>query len=122
MVPPKSWHSQTFHLISKSRQLAFAKSLEVSFINCIYFRVKSYMFWSRSRIRKQGSRRVSDFAIRLTPTHLTLLLVPNCEKVIVITQDENSFFLPFFHPSAAYYRYPLQNPILNVIMLGYGDY
>ena len=53
MVPPKSWHSQAFHPISKSQQPLWRVSK--SRLCCIYFSVRSCMFWSRSWIRKQGS-------------------------------------------------------------------
>ena len=46
MVPPKFWHSQTFHPISRSRQPL--RRVSMSHLDCIYFGAKSCMFWSRS--------------------------------------------------------------------------
>ena len=58
---PKSWYLQTFHPVSKSRQPLQRVSKFCLYF--IYFDVKSCMFWSWSRIGKQGSQHLSESLI-----------------------------------------------------------
>lgn len=60
MVPPKFWHLQTFHPISKSQLTAFAKSLKILFILHL-FQCEAFMFCSD--LVSDSQTRVSDFNI-----------------------------------------------------------
>ena len=64
----------------------FAKSLKVSFILHL-FHILFCMFWSQSRIRKQGSWHLSESLILpfITPVAVTLFVVYMAEGMFTVT-------------------------------------
>ena len=73
----------TRKLFIRSRQPL--RRVSKSRLYCVYFGVKSCMFWSQSRIRQQGSPRGLDFTIRdlwmfWNYVILEPMICSNCEK------------------------------------------